>query len=138
MGAEGIFAPAVLLTKDIMGTKELNTLRAKIIKEHTEIIGKFTNTADTAFGDSVLKLLFEWADKDGNGTIDEQELQRAFNAIGCGFIPTKTINGMFQRADTDGNCGLDYEEWCKAAPKTLKTALVKLAKKNGHELGFLA
>merc|ERR1711865_820972 len=135
---EGIFAPAVLLTKDVLGVKELNALRARIIKEHTEVIGKFTNTADTAFGDTVLKLLFELADKDGNGTIDEEELQRAFTALGCGFIPEQQINGMFKRADKDGNCGLDYEEWCQAAPKTLKTALVKLAKKNGHELGFLA
>jgi len=135
---EGLFAPAVLLTKDVLGVKELNALRARIIKEHTEVIGKFTNTADTAFGDTVLKLLFDLADKDGNGTIDEKELQRAMNALGCGFIPDKQINGMFKRADKDGNCGLDYEEWCQAAPKTLKTALVKLAKKNGHELGFLA
>ena len=126
---EGIFAPAVVLTKEVMGVKNLNTLRARVIKEHTEIIGKFTDTADTAFGDTVLKLLFDLADKDGNGTIDEVELQRAFNAIGCGFIPEKTIDGMFKRADKDGSCGLDYEEWCKAAPKSLKTALVKLAKK---------
>jgi len=135
---EGLFAPAVLLTKNIVGTKELNALRARIIKEHTIVIGKLTETSDSAFGDTVLKLLFELADKDGNGTIDEEELQRAMNALGCGFIPEKQINGMFKRADKDGNCGLDYEEWCQAAPKTLKTALVKLAKKNGHELGFLA
>mmetsp|Transcript_46733 Transcript_46733/g.50412 ORF Transcript_46733/g.50412 Transcript_46733/m.50412 type:complete len:265 (-) Transcript_46733:278-1072(-) len=135
---EGLFAPAVLLTKNIVGTKELNALRARIIKEHTNVIGKLTETSDSAFGDTVLKLLFDLADKDGNGTIDEAELQRALNAIGCGFIPEQQINGMFKRADKDGNCGLDYEEWCQAAPKTLKTALVKLAKKNGHELGFLA
>ena len=126
---DGVFAPAVVLTKEVMGVKNLNTLRARVIKEHTTIISKFTDTADTSFGDTVLKLLFELADKDGNGTIDEVELQRAFNAIGCGFIPEKTINGMFVRADKDGNCGLDYEEWCVAAPKSLKTALVKLAKK---------
>jgi len=135
---EGLFAPAVLLTKNIVGTKELNALRARIIKEHTNVIGKLTETSDSAFGDTVLKLLFDLADKDGNGTIDEAELQRALNALGCGFIPEQQINGMFKRADKDASCGLDYEEWCQAAPKTLKTALVKLAKKNGHELGFLA
>jgi len=135
---DGLFAPAVLLSKDVFGKQELNTLRAKIIKEHAEVIGKFTNTADSKFGDSVLKLLFEWADKDNNGTIDEKELQRAFHALGCGFIPDKQINGMFKRADKDKNEDLDYQEWCVAAPKTLKTALVKLAKKNGHDLGFLA
>merc|ERR1712238_423462 len=139
MGAdEGLFAPAVLLTKDVFGTPKLNALRAKIIKEHTNVIGKLTETSDSVFGETVLKLLFELADKDGNGTIDEEELNRALNALGCGFIPEKQVNGMFKRADADGSCGLDYEEWCAAAPKTLKSALVKLAKKNGHELGFLA
>ena len=33
---------------------------------------------------------------------------------------------------------IDYEEFVKEAPKTLKTNLVKLAKNNGAELGFLS
>ena len=33
---------------------------------------------------------------------------------------------------------IDYDEFVKEAPKTLKTNLVKLAKNNGAELGFLS
>ena len=33
---------------------------------------------------------------------------------------------------------IDYEEFVNEAPKTLKTNLVKLAKNNGAELGFLS
>merc|ERR1711865_157880 len=62
---DGVFAPAVVLTKEVMGVKNLNTLRARVVKEHTTIISKFTDTADTSFGDTVLKLLFELATRTG-------------------------------------------------------------------------
>jgi hypothetical protein len=32
---------------------------------------------------------------------------------------------------------IDFEEFAKAAPKVLRTNLVKLAKQNGNDLGFL-
>lgn len=136
--ADGIFAPAVLLTKDIVGEGELNKLRAKIIGLHSDVIGKFTATAQSEFGNQVLKVLFDLADKDGNGTIDEEELRVALKAIGFDFLKEEQIDGIFDRADGDKNGQLDFEEWQKAAPKTLKASLVKLAKKNGHDLGFLA
>jgi hypothetical protein len=136
--ASGIFAPAVLLTKDIVGDAKLNKLRAKIIGLHSDVIGKFTATAQTEFGNQILKLLFQLADKDGNGEIDEEELTIALGALGFDFLKEKQIAGIFKRADGDNNGKLDFEEWEKEAPKTLKTALTKLAKKNGHDLGFLA
>ena len=135
---EGIFAPAVLLTKEIMGITELNKLRGKIIAMHSDVIGKFTETAQSEFGNQVLKVLFTLADKNKDGTIDEEELTLALNALGFDFLKEKQIAGIFKRADGDDNNKLDFEEWQEAAPKTLKNALIKLAKKNGHELGFLA
>lgn len=136
--AEGIFAPAVLLTKEIMGVDELNKLRGKIIALHSDVIGKFTETAQSEFGNQVLKVLFTLADKNGDGTIDEEELAQALRALGFDFLKEKQIAGIFERADGDGNGKLDFEEFEKAAPKTLRTSLIKLAKKNGHDLGFLA
>merc|ERR1711981_483290 len=135
---QGLFAPAVLLTKEIIGEPKLNKLRGKIIAMHSDVIGKFTETAQTQFGNQVLKVLFTLADKDGNGTIDEQELTVALNALGFDFLKEKQIAGIFKKADGDNSGALDFEEWEKATPKALKTALIKLAKKNGHELGFLA
>jgi hypothetical protein len=32
---------------------------------------------------------------------------------------------------------IDFEEFCKETPKTLRTNMIKLAKQNGNDLGFL-
>jgi len=135
---EGIFAPAVLLTKEIIGIKELNKLRGKIIKMHSSVIGDFTETAQSEFGMQVLRVLFTLADKNGDGTIDEDELTTALRALGFDFLKEQEIAKIFDKADGDKNGTLDFEEWSKAASPTLKKNLIKLAKKNGHELGFLA
>ena len=49
----------------------------------------------------------------------------------------KQVDGIMNRADVDDNAVIDFEEFVKDAPKTLRTQLVKLAKKNGNDLGFL-
>ena len=48
------------------------------------------------------------------------------------------IDGILARADADGNATIDLEEFISDAPKTLKTNLIKLAKQNGADLGFLS
>lgn len=135
---EGIFAPLVLGAKQAMGTQELNTLRAKVIAEHTKVISAFVDTSESKFGQLVLSRLFEAADKDGNGTIDREEAKAALAALGFTFFEDKQVDGIMKRADMDDNEVIDFEEFCKEAPRTLRTGLVKLAKKNGHDLGFLA
>lgn len=135
---EGLFAPVVLLTKEIIGIKELNKLRGKIIKMHSSVIGDFTETAQSEFGIQVLRVLFTLADKNGDGTIDEAELTTALRSLGFDFLKEKEIANIFDKADGDKNGALDFEEWSKAASPTLKKNLIKLAKKNGHDLGFLA
>lgn len=137
-GKTGPFAPLVLLTKDVMGEDELNKLRAKAIGLHSDVIAKFVETAETDFGQQALKLLFSLADQDKNGMIDEEELKTAMRALGFVHLKEKQIGGILQRADMDANGALDFNEWRLEAPKTLRTNLIKLAKKNGGELGFLA
>lgn len=135
-GKEGIFSPLVKLSKNVLGEKELNQVRAKAIGLHSDVIAKFVDTADTSIGNQALKALFTIADKDKSGTIEEHELAEALIALGFDLKP-KQIAGIFQRADTDENGAIDFEEWQREAPKTLRTNLIKLAKKNGGELGFL-
>jgi len=135
---KGIFAPAVLATKELMGTKELNKLRASVIAEHTKVISGFVDTSESAFGQIVLRRMFEAADKDGNGTLDRQEVQEALRALGFTFIQDAQMDKIMDRADIDGNDVIDFEEFVKETPKTLRTSIVKLAKQNGHDLGFLA
>jgi hypothetical protein len=135
---EGIFAPAVKLTAQVMGRKELNAFRASVIAEHTKVISAFVDTSESRFGQIALKSLFEAADKDENGTLDKEEVKEALHAMGFKFIQDKQINTIFKRADMDKNDIIDFEEFVKETPKTLRTSLVKLAKQNGHDLGFLA
>jgi EF-hand domain pair len=135
---DGVFSPMVLFVKGVLGDELLNKVRGKVISLHSEVIGSFVETAETTFGDAVLRSLFKLADKDSNGTICKDELQFALRSLGFSWLQEKQIEGIFQRADGDGNGSIDIDEWVKEAPKTLRTNLVKLAKKNGGDMGLLA
>ena len=132
---EGIFAPAVKLTAQVMGRKELNAFRASVIAEHTKVISAFVDTSESAFGQIALKQMFEAAcvhgirmapltrvsapsladardprlaspprrDKDGNGTLDKEEVKAALYALGFKFIEDKDVDKIFKRADSDKN-----------------------------------
>lgn len=64
----GIFAPLVLGAKSVLGDKELNALRGDIILKHSKVISAFIDTSESKFGQLVLRRMFDYADKDGNGT----------------------------------------------------------------------
>lgn len=136
-GKGGPLAPFVVLAKKLLGEEELNQLRGKIIAEHSKVIGGFVDTSKTEFGETVLRMLFELADTNKNGTIEEEELIVALRTLGFD-LKDNQIKGIFDRADKDENGAIDFEEWRKEAPSTLRTNLIKLAKRNGGDLGFLA
>jgi EF-hand domain pair len=136
---EGILSPVVLLAKHAIGDKELNKVRAKAISLHSDVIGNFVlGTSDTPLGAEVLKALFKLVDRNRNGTIEKDELEQALASLGFDWLKDKQVTGIFERADADRNGAIDVEEWMEEAPKTLRTNLVKLAKKNGGDLGLLA
>ena len=133
----GVFSPVVLLSKQVLGDDKLNKLRAKVISLHSETIAGFVDTYDTTVGRAILKQLFELADRDNSGTIEQEELQVALRTLGFNWLQDKQVGKIFERADTDANGAIDLDEWMREAPKTLRTNLIKLAKKNGDDLGFL-
>lgn len=134
----GIFSPLVLAAKDVLGEERLNKIRGNAISLHSDVISRFVDTAETEFGQSILRKLFELADINKNGAIEEEEMVVALQALGFGaFLKEKQLKGIFARADRDENGAIDMEEWLVEAPRTLRTNLVKLAKKNGGDLGFL-
>ena len=135
---KGIFAPAVLAAKAAMGEKELNALRAKVIAEHTKVISAFVDTSESRFGQIALRRLFDAADADGNGTLDKQEVRSALQALGFEWLEEKQVDQIVKRGDLNDDEVIDFEEFVKEAPRTLRVNLVKLAKQNGHDLGFLA
>ena len=109
-----------------------------LLPSSTKVISGFVDTSESPFGQIVLKRLFEAADKDGNGTLDREEIKDALYALGFTFVKDKQLDTIMTRADMDGNDVIDFEEFVRETPKTLRTGLVKLAKQNGHDLGFLA
>jgi hypothetical protein len=134
---EGIFAPAVLGAKQVLGEQKLKEVRAAVITKHSKVIADFVDTSESQFGQLVLKRMFEYADKDGNGTLDKEEVRAAIVDLGFDFLDEKQVDKLMKSADADKNEVIDFEEFVAATPKALRVNLVKLAKKNGHDLGFL-
>jgi hypothetical protein len=134
---EGLFAPAVIGAKKVMGEQQLKEFRASVIAKHSKVIGNFVDTSESKFGHLVLKRMFEYADKDGNGTLDKEEVRSALLDLGFDFMNEKQIEKLLKDADKDQNDVIDFEEFVAATPKALRINLVKLAKNNGHDLGFL-
>jgi hypothetical protein len=134
---EGIFSPLVIAAGTILGPEQLNKIRAKVISLHSDIIKSFVDTADSSFGKAVLVQLFNAVDTDNSGYIDKDELGVALGLLGFRWLKEKQIDGIFSRADVNGDGMISLEEFMDEAPKTLKTNLVKLAKNNGGDMGLL-
>jgi hypothetical protein len=135
---EGLFSPVVLAAKQLLGEKNLNSIRGKSISMHADVIAAFVDTAESEIGQSVLKNMFLLSDRNRDGQIEEQELVTAFRALGFDWLKEKQVRGIFERADSDSNGFIDINEWIQEAPRTLRTNLIKLAKKNGGDMGLLA
>jgi len=134
---EGIFSPIVVLAKQVLGEQRLNQVRGKFISTHSDVIKGFVATSDSPFGQKALTELFKIADKDGDVKLTKEEVAIALRSLGFSWLQEKQINGIIARADLDQNGLIDYEEFAEEAPRTLKTNLVKLAKKNGGDMGWL-
>lgn len=133
----GIFSPIVLGAKEVLGEKTINKIRADAILMHSDVIKLFVDTSETQTGQDILRILFQAVDRNGDGEIDGNELSMALERLGFTWLKEKQIAGIIKRADSDKNGVLDLNEFTAEAPKTLKKNLVKLAKKNGGEMGFL-
>lgn len=134
----GVFVPLVKVTRKIMGADKFTKFRAKVIGMHSGVIRDFVDTADSKFGQLALQTLFTFADLDNSGSIDEGEFKIAMRDLGFNNLTEQQLANIFDRADKDKNGTLDIEEFMADTPKTLKTSLIKLAKSNGEDLGFLS
>ena len=134
---EGVFSPVVYLAKDVVGEKKINEIRGKFISLHSGVIKDFVATYDSWFGRRAIQDMFIAADIDRNGEIDSEEMKELLLNLGFTHLKEKQMNGIFKRADTNGDGVLSMEEFSSEIPNTLKTNLVKLAKKNGGEMGLL-
>jgi len=133
----GVFSPIVHAGKMVLGDEQLNKLRGQIITLHSNLIKDFVSTADSAFGQAVLKSLFEISDANKDGKLSREEVATALRSLGFEWLKDKQIDGIIKRADTDEDGYICIDEFCVEAPRTLSTNLVKLAKKNGGDMGLL-
>ena len=124
--AEGVFSPVVVAAASILGQDQLNKLRAKGISLHSDVIKGFVDSADSPFGQAVLRQLFAIVDTDKSGSLDKDELASALKALNFSWL-----------ADSNSDNEISLEEFIAEAPKTLRVNLVKLAKNNGGEMGLL-
>jgi len=134
---EGVFSPIVVVAGTILGPDQLNKVRAKAITLHSDLIKSFVGTSDSAIGQTVLQQSFKYVDADNSGFIDKEELSVALSLLGFRWLKEKQVNGIFDRADKNGDGIISMEEFMDEAPRTLKTNLVKLAKNNGGDMGLL-
>jgi Ca2+-binding EF-hand superfamily protein len=47
--------------------------------------------------------MFEYADKDGNGTLDKEEVRTALLDLGFDFLDEKQVEKLIKNADKDQN-----------------------------------
>ena len=64
----------------------MNKERGKVISLHLDVIREFVKTSESEFGQNTLKMLFFMADKNNNGTLDEEELEAAFKKLGFAWL----------------------------------------------------
>lgn len=134
---EGVFSPIVFASKKVLGDETINQIRAKFISLHSNVIGDFVETHYSPMGTEIAKNLFVVMDANSDGTLDKEELKAAFETLGFTWLKDKQIEGILQRADLDSNGVIDYDEFKAELSKTLRTNLIKLAKKNGEAMGLL-
>ena len=135
---DGIFTPVVQGAKVLMGEENLKSIRAKAIKAHGEVMTNLIDTHDTPVGDYTLKKLFEVADADSNGTIDIDEMKAALHKLGFSWLDDGKTQKIVKKGDMNGDNVIDFEEFKRMAPTVLRQNLMKLAKANGGQLGFLS
>ena len=136
---DGLFTPIVEAAKNVMGEDRLKKLRGEIIKAHGNVMGDFIDTSDSKLGQWTLQKLFEYADEDGSGELDKEELKAALKKLGFEWLDDdKKIGQVVSKGGKNDDGLIDFEEFKKLAPTLLKQNLKKLAKENGSELGMLS
>ena len=116
----------------------MKNVRQKVINAHSDTIKTFVDTSSSEFGNAVLRGMFRFADTNGDGVLDEEELASALQKLGFSWVDEKQASILFRKTDKDKNGTIDMDEWMNAAPMTLRVNLIKMAKSNGEEMGLLS
>jgi len=120
---DGIFTPLVEGAKALIGEDRLKKYRAEIIKAHGGVMGAALDTSDSQLGQMTLKMLFEYADADGSGELDEDELRAAMKQLGFEWLDNdKKMETLMKKGDKSGDGLIDFEEFKVLAPTCLNAS----------------
>merc|ERR1712032_1026450 len=73
------------------------------------------------------------------GKLDKEELKAALQKLGFSWMEDdKSVEKVAKKGDKDDDGLIDLDEFKQLAPQVLRQNLMKLAKENGAELGFLS
>jgi len=122
----------------VMGEENLVAFRNAMIKAHGDVQAAALETHESELGQSLLEYLFNEADKDKNGSIDQEELLEACQRLGFSWMDEKRAEKLVKKADKNEDGVIQLEEFKATAPKFFQQSTLKLAKKNGADLGFLS
>eukprot|EP00929_Paragymnodinium_shiwhaense_P059131 TRINITY_DN29600_c0_g1_i1.p1 TRINITY_DN29600_c0_g1~~TRINITY_DN29600_c0_g1_i1.p1 ORF type:complete len:183 (-),score=65.12 TRINITY_DN29600_c0_g1_i1:434-982(-) len=135
---DGIFTNTVVGFKVLLGQENLVSIRNYLIKLHGDAQAKLIETHETEFGQATMEWLFKQADTDNNGIIDKAELTDALQRLGFNWMDETRVDKLFKKADKNENEEIELDEFKATSPKFLQQNLLKLAKKNGSDLGFMS
>jgi len=135
---DGPFTPTVVGFKVLMGEENLNSFRRAMIQLHGDAQAAAIDTHDTSYGQAIMEWLFNEADADNNGSIDKEELISACKKLGFEWMDAKRADKLIKKADKNEDGVIQLDEFKTSAPKFFKQSTLKLAKKNGADLGFLS
>merc|ERR1719481_2335601 len=104
---EDINAIFVVGDADQNGEIDLGEFMAMMMPTSSDVVAKFRAIRKTV---KDVQQSFKQIDRDGNGTIDKQELTAALKSSGGNFTQ-QDIDTLFAAGDIDGNGEIDYEEF---------------------------
>merc|ERR1719474_2401798 len=104
---EDINAIFVVGDIDQNGEIDLGEFMAMMMPTSSDVVAKFRAIRKTV---KDVQQSFKQIDRDGNGTIDKQELTAALKSSGGNFTQ-QDIDTLFAAGDIDGNGEIDYEEF---------------------------
>ncbi|MCJ1454382.1 Calmodulin [Mycoblastus sanguinarius] len=86
------------------------TKMSPLLKHTTEFATVMAQKLKSTDTEAELRAAFNVFDRDGNGTINKEELVQIMKSIGEGFTDEE-IEEMMKEADKDGNGTIDYDEF---------------------------
>ena len=84
-------------------------------KQTLKMIRKAITDGRSVFGRTIYTVVdfCDAIDRDGDGSLDRQEIRDALTRLGCG-LPERSMTAFLNEIDVDGSGDVDYQEFAQA------------------------